>query len=287
MTTNDVLSTIAYLGPEGTFSEEAVLKLMGAACSRQACASFDEVLKQVQEQRVDAGIIAIENNTNGTVTHAIDLLLETPLLISAEVTVSVVHNLLTQSERYDQIESVYAHPQALAQCHRWLSEHLPLARQIPTSSNAQGAKLARSEASSAAIASKRAAQLYGLPVLADSIQDGVSNQTRFLLMTRESVALTEVEVQKWKTSIVFSVPNRPGALYDALFHLADHGVQMSRIESRPARNGAWDYNFYIDIEGRTDQPMVAQALEKVKETATFYRCFGSYPVVIQRLKSPL
>lgn len=274
---------IAYLGPEGTFSEEAVLKLFPATRPRLPCASFDEVLGSVTAGKAEAGVIAIENNTNGTVTHAIDLLLDTPLLIAAEVTVPVIHNLMGLTTDLAAIDKVYAHPQALAQCEHWLREHVPQALQVPVASNAEGARRASMESGTAGIAAARAADLYGVKLVATSIQDGLSNQTRFLLMSKRSDVIENPSVAKWKTSIVFSVPNRPGALYDVLSYLARYGVQMVRIESRPARNGAWDYNFYIDIEGHLEEDAVQKALQKVEEAADFYRCFGSYPVLEDRI----
>lgn len=270
---------IAYLGPAGTFSEEAVLKLFEESVPRVPCKSFDEVLESVVANRAQAGVIAIENNTNGTVTHAIDLLLDTPLSIVGEVTVQVNHNLLTHAQELSALRTIYAHPQALAQCAHWLSDYVPQAVQVPVSSNAEGARLASLDPSVAGIASLRAGVLYKVPALARSIQDGLSNMTRFLLMSKRSGFIEENEQMKWKTSIVFSVPNRPGALYEVLSHMANHGVQMVRIESRPARNGAWDYNFYIDFEGHTKATNVAQALQEVENIANFYRCFGSYPVL--------
>lgn len=270
---------VSFLGPVGTFSEEAVLKVFPESVPRLACSSFDEVLGAVTAGRAQAGMIAIENNTNGTVTHAIDLLLDTPLQIVGEVTVPVVHNLMGNVSSLEEVRTVYAHAQGLAQCAQWLSRHVPQAVQVPVSSNAEGARRASVEPGAAGIAARRAAELYGVRLLAESIQDGLSNQTRFLLMGEGGEVFPDSGVMKWKTSIVFSVPNRPGSLYDVLFHLADHGVQMVRIESRPARNGAWDYNFYIDLEGNVKEESVQLALSKVENTADFYRCFGSYPIL--------
>ncbi len=270
---------ISYLGPAGTFSEEAVLRIFSEEKPRLPCPSFDEVLQSVVDARAEAGVIAIENNTNGTVTHAIDLLLDTPLSIAGEVTVPVVHNLMGRAGTLERVRVVYAHAQALAQCAHWLSTHVPEAIQVPVASNAEGVRRAAQEEGAAGIAALRASTLYATPLIACGIQDGLSNQTRFLLMSARSDVL-EIEAPiRWKTSIVFSVPNRPGALYDVLSHLAEHGVQMVRIESRPARNGAWDYNFYIDLEGHVACENVHTALLKVEETADFYRSFGSYPVL--------
>ena len=274
---------IAHLGPEGTFSEEAVLKLFPSEEPRLPCATFDAVLEFVETGRAQGGVIAIENNTNGTVTHAMDLLLNTSLIIVAEVTVPIIHNLMGKVRSLEEIQVIYAHPQALAQCEHWLHGHVPQAQQIPVASNAEGARRAASESGVAGIAAARAADIYGVNILAPAIQDGLSNQTRFFLMSAHADTFPQAKVTKWKTSIVFSVPNRPGALYDVISYFAEYGVQMVRIESRPARNGTWDYNFYIDVEGKLEDKAVQGALQKVAKTVDFYRCFGSYPVLDGRV----
>ena len=268
---------VAYLGPAGTFSEQAVRRFFGLKAPSFPKSSFDEVLDSVQAGDVDYGIIAIENNTNGTVTHALDLLLERPLSIVGEVSVPVVHNLMNLSGTLRTVKRVYAHAQALGQCRGWLRAHLPDAQTIAVSSNAEGARLASEDPEAAGIAALEAAAIYGLKTVAQGIQDGFGNRTRFLVMCRQPEKMPESE--HWKTSIVFSVANKPGSLYRILFPLAENSVQMVRIESRPARNGNWEYNFFIDLACAEDDPPLARALETMRAEATYLRVLGSYPVL--------
>lgn len=270
--------TAAYLGPAGTFCEEAAARFFGSAAKTVPCRDFDAVLDAVERGEADCGVIAIENSNNGTVTHALDLLLERPLLIVGEVLVPVEHCLLTQSGTAEGIEIVYAHPQALGQCRHWLDEHLPEARRTAVDSNAEGARLASLDPRAAGIASARAGGIYGLRTAFRGIQDGRANRTRFLVMSRTGRDFG-MSAAPFKTSIVFTVKNVPGALYRVLFPLAEQGVQMCRIESRPARNGRWEYNFFIDLEGRTGEPKVAAALKEMKGESAWFRVLGSYPVL--------
>ena len=269
---------VAYLGPAGTFSKQAVGAFFGKDVEAVPKTDFDQVLDAVEDASVDYGVIAIENNTNGTVTHAMDLLLERRLHIVGEVTVPVVHNLLTPSGTLDGIRRVYAHAQALGQCRHWLQSRLPDAVQIAVSSNAEGARRASLEADAGGIAALTAADLYDLRVAAQSIQDGEGNKTRFLVMSKRPDRLKAGD-GRMKTSIVFSVANTPGSLYRMLVPLGENGVQMVRIESRPARNGRWDYNFFIDIEGADDEPKTASALDAMRSEAIHLRILGVYPVV--------
>ena len=269
---------VAYLGPAGTFSEQAVRRFFGREAEALPQVNFDEVLNCVERAEVDYGLIAIENNTNGTVTHALDLLLERPLSIVGEVSVPVVHNLMNLSGTLRSVRRVYAHAQALGQCRGWLRSHLPGAQTIAVSSNAEGARLASEDPEAAGIAALEAASIYGLKTVAQGIQDGFGNRTRFLVMSREPEKILD-SVRQRKTSIVFSVANEPGSLYRILFPLAENSVQMVRIESRPARNGNWEYNFFIDLACAEDDPPLARALETMRAEATYLRVLGSYPVL--------
>ncbi len=269
---------VAFLGPAGTFSEQAVRAFFGRDVKVLAEPDFDAVLNAVEDGEAAFGVIAIENNTNGTVTHALDLLLERHLCIVGEVSVPVVHNLLTLEDKLGNVKRVYAHAQALAQCRGWLSRHMPDAERIPVSSNAEGARRASIERGAAGIAAIVAADIYGLRVAAQSIQDGEGNRTRFLVMAKEPQSGFK-RGGCFKTSIVFSVPNEPGSLYAMMAPMAEGGVQMVRIESRPARNGFWDYNFFIDIEGSIDNSAVRDALAVMEARAEHWRLLGSYPVV--------
>ena len=226
----------------------------------------------------DFGVVPVENSTEGVVARSLDLFLNTPLQIVGETSLYVRHHLLRKVEGFDGLKVVCAHPQALAQCHAWLNDHLPNAERRPVASNAEGARLAALDASLAGIASERAASEYGLHTLAPAIQDDPHNRTRFAV-----VALPERHPQPRAsghdcTSLVVSVPNRPGAVHDMLVPLKQHGVSMTRFESRPARSGQWEYYFYIDIDGHPEQPHVAQALQELRSACAFYKLLGTYPL---------
>jgi chorismate mutase/prephenate dehydratase len=270
---------IAYLGPAGTFSEQAALGYFGSSIVRVACASIDEVFRATSGGAADFGVVPVENSTEGVVARSLDLFLTTPLAIVGETSLYVRHNLLRKVEGFDGLKAVCAHPQALAQCHAWLNNHLPPeVERRPVASNAEGARLASLDAALAGIAGERAGSEYGLHTLAPAIQDDPHNRTRFAV-----VALPEKHPQPRAsghdcTSLVVSVPNKPGAVHDMLVPLKQHGVSMTRFESRPARSGQWEYYFYIDIDGHPDQPPVAQALRELRGVCAFYKQLGTYPL---------
>jgi chorismate mutase/prephenate dehydratase len=269
---------IAYLGPSGTFSELAALGYFGSSIVRVPCASIDEVFRATSGGAADFGVVPVENSTEGVVARSLDLFLTTPLMIVGETSLYVRHNLLRRVEGSDGLKAVCAHPQALAQCHTWLNDHLPHVERRPVASNAEGARLASLDDALAAIASERAASEYGLHALAPAIQDDPHNRTRFAV-----VALPERHPKPRATghdctSLVVSVPNRPGAVHDMLVPLKQHGVSMTRFESRPARSGQWEYYFYIDIDGHPDQAHVATALAALCSVCAFYKLLGTYPL---------
>jgi chorismate mutase / prephenate dehydratase len=269
---------IAYLGPAGTFSELAALGYFGASIVHVPCTSIDEVFRAASGGAADFGVVPVENSTEGVVARSLDLFLTTPLAIVGETSLYVRHNLMRRVEGFEGLQAVCAHPQALAQCHAWLNNHLPQVERRPVSSNAEGARLAALDASVAGIASDRAASEYGLHVLAPAIQDDPHNRTRFAV-----VALPDAHPQPRAsghdcTSLVVSVPNKPGAVHDMLVPLKTHGVSMTRFESRPARSGQWEYYFYIDIDGHPDQPHVTQALRELRSACAFYKLLGTYPL---------
>lgn len=266
---------VAYLGPQGTFTEMAAIAQFGTNFEATAAPSIDETFRLAESDTVDFAVVPAENSTQGTITRTMDLLLTTPLSVIAEVNVAVCHNLMNKSGKIEDIQKVAAHPQALGQCHGWLSSHIPAVEQVSASSNAEAARLASLDPSLAAIAAERAADLYGLTVVEDGIQDDPRNRTRFLILGHHPVAFAQGV--RCKTSIVFSVPNRAGALMKALVPFEKHGVSMTRLESRPARNGAWDYNFFIDCEGHRDEEAVKAALAEVQEGAGYFKILGSYP----------
>lgn len=269
---------VAYLGPAGTFSELAALGFFGASIVRVPCANFDEVLHQTVAGAADFGVVPVENSTEGVVTRSLDLFLTTPLFIIGETSLDVRHNLLRKVDSLEGITAVCAHPQALAQCHGWLSTHLPHAERRPVASNAEGARLAAEDASIAGIASERAGSEFGLHLVAPAIQDDAHNRTRFAILAHPNRHPQPKASGHDCTSLVVSVPNRPGAVHDMLVPLKKHGVSMSRFESRPARSGQWEYYFYIDLQGHPDQPNVAEALKELRGVCAFFKLIGTYPI---------
>ena len=269
---------VAYLGPAGTFTEQAALKFFGSSIEQIPCASFDEVFHTVAAGGADFGVVAVENSTEGVVTRSLDLLLQSPLHIIGETSLLVRHHLLRQTSSLEAIEAVLAHPQALAQCQGWLSKHLPDVERRAVSSNAEGARLASTNPAWAGIASERAANQFGLHLAAQSIQDDAFNRTRFAVVCLPQTLQAPQASGKDCVSMVVSVPNRPGAVHDLLVPLKQHGVSMTRFESRPARSGQWDYYFFIDLQGHPSQPNVAAALEDLQALCAFYKVLGTYPV---------
>ena len=269
---------VAYLGPAGTFSEQAALGFFGSSIVHVPCISIDEVFRGTAGGAADFGVVPVENSTEGVVARSLDLFLATPLGIVGETSLLVRHNLLRKSEALNGIAAVCAHPQALAQCHAWLANHLPNVERRPVASNAEGARLASLDASLAGIASERAASEYGLHVIAPAIQDDPHNRTRFAIVAHPERHPRPQASGNDCTSLVVSVTNRPGAVHDMLVPLKVHGVSMTRFESRPARSGQWEYYFYIDIAGHPDEPKVATALQELRSVCAFYKLLGTYPL---------
>jgi chorismate mutase/prephenate dehydratase len=224
------------------------------------------------------GVVPVENSTEGVVARSLDLFLATPLHIVGETSLLVRHNLLRKENSLEGIEVVLAHPQALAQCQGWLNTHLPEAERRAVSSNAEGARLAAAHPTWAGIASERAGTEFGLHVAAHAIQDDAFNRTRFAVMCLPQTLAAPEASGKDCTSLVVSVPNRPGAVHDMLQPLKRHGVSMTRFESRPARSGQWEYYFYIDLQGHPSQPHLAAALKDLQGLCAFYKVLGTYPV---------
>ena len=269
---------VAYLGPAGTFSEEAALGFFGSSIVRVPCASFDEVFRTTAAGAADFGVVPVENSTEGVVARSLDLFLSTPLFIIGETSLIVRHNLLRKRNDLAGIQAVCAHPQALAQCHGWLSHQLPEVERRPVSSNAEGARLASLDPSLAAIAGNRAASEFGLHLVAPAIQDDAHNRTRFAIVTLPDRHPAPKPSGHDCTSLVVSVDNKPGAVHDMLMPLKEHGVSMTRFESRPARSGQWVYYFYIDIVGHPDEPRVGMALRALRGTCAFFKVLGTYPI---------
>jgi len=269
---------VAYLGPAGTFSEEAALQFFGASIEHVPCISIDEVFRATAAGSASYGVVPVENSTEGVVSRSLDLFLTSPLHIVGEVSLMVRHNLLRLSESLENITAIYAHPQALAQCQGWLSTHLPNAERRAASSNAEGARLASTNPAWAGIASDRAATQLGLHTAAYAIQDDAFNRTRFAVVCLPQTLPAPPASGKDCVSLVVSVPNRPGAVHDILGPLKTHGVSMTRFESRPARSGEWDYYFYIDLQGHPSQNNMKAALADLQRLCAFYKVLGIYPV---------
>lgn len=269
---------VAYLGPRGTFSEQAALGFFGSSMSHLPCPSIDEVFRATASGGADFGVVPIENSSEGVIARSLDLLLGSPLHIVGEISMLVRHNLLRLEPSLEGIEVVLAHPQALAQCQHWLNSHLPKAERRAEASNAEGARLAATNPAWAAIASERAGSEFGLHLVTKAIQDDASNRTRFAIVCLPQTMPAPEASGKDCISLAVSVANRPGAVHDLLVPLKRHGVSMTRFESRPARSGQWEYYFYIDLEGHPSQSAVQSALDELRQLCAFYKVLGTYPV---------
>jgi chorismate mutase / prephenate dehydratase len=266
---------VAYLGPEGTYTQAAVMKYFGHSVRALALPSVNEVFQEVTAGNADFGVAALENSTEGTVANTLDNFLHSPLHICGEVELRIHHCLLSRQKSLRKIKRVCAHAQALAQCQIWLEEHLPDAERVAVSSNAEGARRARDEQGSAAIAGETAAEVYGLNVLAPAIEDRSDNSTRFVVIGRKLLAASGDD----KTTLLVAAKHtdNAGALYQLLEPLARNNVSMTRIESRPSGRGKWQYVFFIDLVGHVSDAAVARALEQMKARTSLLRVLGSYP----------
>jgi chorismate mutase/prephenate dehydratase len=264
---------IAFLGPRGTFSEEAAVKRFGSAADGLPCATIDDVFRSVESREAHYGVVPVENSTEGAVGRTLDLLLATPLKACGEVMLAVHQCLLYGGDDYRAVQRVYSHPQSFGQCQRWLAANLPAAERISASSNGEAARLAAQDPGAAALGPQRAGEAFGLRVAAADIEDDPRNTTRFLVIGPCDAGLSGRD----KTSLVMSAQNRPGAVHELLDPLARHGVSMTRLESRPSRTGLWEYVFFVDLEGHRDDPEVAAALAELGERAAFLKILGSYP----------
>lgn len=267
---------IAYFGPAGTFTESAAQKHFGSAPSFTPFLTIDDVFRAVESGNADYGVVPVENSTEGAVGRTLDLLLTSPLMICGEVMLRIHQNLLSKAESPAGLKKLYSHAQSLAQCHEWLNRNLPNVARVPVASNAEAARLAAADPESCAIAGEAAARLYELNVLAGSIEDNPDNTTRFLVLATHDSGPSGID----KTSFVCSAQNKPGAVHDLLTPLADHGVSMSKFESRPARGfggSRWEYVFFIDVEGHRETATVAAALDDLRGRVGFLKELGSYP----------
>jgi chorismate mutase/prephenate dehydratase len=269
---------VAYLGPQGTFSEQAVRRQFGHSVAAEPAVSIDEVFRSAESGATQFAVVPAENSTDGVVGRTLDLLLTTPLRVCGEIELRVKQNLLSSMKGLKEVRKIYSHAQSLAQCNGWLNQNLPRAERIQVGSNAEAAKRASKEKGAAAIAGESAAAIYKLKVLGRGIEDDPNNTTRFLVLGQVDPAATG----KDRTSLVMSAENKPGSVHALLSPLAENGVSMSRIESRPAkaRSARWEYVFFIDVEGHQSDARVAAAIGELKQRAPFFKILGSYPAAV-------
>jgi chorismate mutase/prephenate dehydratase len=269
---------VSYLGPEGTFSEQAVRKHFGRAVEALPEPTVDDAFRRCEVGAAQFTVVPVENSSEGAVGRTLDLLLLTPLRICAEVELRVQQHLLSREKDLALVRRIYSHSQSLAQCNGWLGKNLPGVERVPVASNAEAARRAAEEPGAAAIAGESAGERYGIPALARSIEDDPTNTTRFLVLGRVEPGPSGRD----RTSLVLSAENKPGAVHALLTPLAEHKVSMSRIESRPsrARSSLWEYVFFIDVEGHERDPHVARAIDALKARAPFLKILGSYPVAV-------
>ncbi len=266
--------SIAYLGPEATFTHQAARAKFGGSVQYRACETITDVFAAVESENVDYGVIPVENSTDGAVTHTLDKFTDTTVNICAEIYLNITHCLLARDDR-QSIERLYSKEEVFGQCRHWLHETMAGVELKPVSSTAKAAEMAASEAGTGALASKLAGELYDLQILEEGIQDRGGNTTRFLVIGRHYGPATE----KDKTSLLFSVKHTVGALYDALSVFKKHAINMSKIESRPSKQQLWEYCFFVDIEGHAEDELVKTALDELSIHCSMLKILGSYPAV--------
>jgi chorismate mutase / prephenate dehydratase len=268
---------VAHLGPQATFGHQAALERFGAAAVLEPCQTHAEVISMVEKGAVDYGLVAFENSTECPVNEVLDRLVDTPLRICAEVSIPISHTLLSRATSLSTIKRIMCHPQAAGQARTWLAEHLPGVAVLPSTSNGKAAELASQDTtgSVAAIAPRIAGDVYRLNVLADNIQDVAGNMTRFLVLARSA---SEGATGHDKTAVVFSIRDRVGALRDLAEAFAINEVNLSSIQSRPSKRRAWDYVFFVELDGHISEVHVRRALRKAEEHTVFLKVLGSWPV---------
>lgn len=264
---------VAYLGPRATFTHMACMQKFGSSAQYVPVQSIKEVFSEVERGRANFGVVPIENTTEGVVNHTLDMFIDSNLLIYGEVLQEVSHHLLSKSGVPEEIKKICSHPHAIAQCRNWLELNMPHVPVSEVASTARAAELCLDDPSIAAIASELAAQLYGLKIIKSRIEDNLNNFTRFLVLSQKPPQRTG----KDKTSLMLSIKDKVGALYDLLRPFASHGISMTKIESRPSRRKAWEYIFFVDIEGHIEEDRVKKAVEDITGRCLFMKVLGSYP----------
>lgn len=267
---------IAFLGPEGTFTQQAVHRHFGHSVQTIGVTGIDDVFMQVESTEADFGVVPVENSNQGIVSHTLDRFMDSDLKICGEIEMAIHHNLLSQSKGLGGIERVYSHQQSLSQCKHWIRQHLPLAECIAVSSNAEAARRVRHSVDAAAISSKSAAEIYSVPILFSRIEDRPDNATRFLVIGRQLLTPSGDD----KTSLLLAGDEGPGVLHALLSPLARHALNMSKIESRPSSTGRWSYVFFIDVDGHAQTEPLKTALEEMQTQTSLTRVLGSYPKAV-------
>jgi chorismate mutase/prephenate dehydratase len=269
---------IGFLGPEGTFTQQAVYKHFGHSVRGVPLPSIPEVFHEVEAGHADFGVVPIENSTGGVVEFSIDMFLNTPLKICGEIELRVHQNLMGKMRGLENIKRICSHPQSLSQCRQWLAEHLPDVELLPVVSNSEAARRARDEEGTAAIAGAIAAEIYTLEIIVPEIEDRTDNTTRFIVLGRKSFAPSGHD--KTTLMVASGDTQSPGTLYRLLAPLARNNISMTRIESRPSRRKKWDYVFFMDVEGHMDAEPLRSALLELKEHASLFKVLGSYPAAV-------
>lgn len=267
---------VAFLGPEGTFTQAAAFKHFGHSVDTVPMAAIDEVFREVESGTANYGVVPVENSTEGVVNHTLDMFMQSSLTICGEVDMNVHHNLLAQQSDRKGITKIYSHQQSLAQCREWLDANLPGVERVAVNSNADAAKRAANETGAAAISGEIAAEIYGLKIINANIEDNPENTTRFLIISKQATPRSGDD----KTSLLISAPNKPGALYQLLAPFAKNEISMSRIESRPSRLANWEYVFFVDINGHREDEKIARCLDALRSEATMLKVLGSYPKAV-------
>ncbi|NOT12670.1 MAG: prephenate dehydratase [Methylococcaceae bacterium] len=267
---------VAFLGPEGTFTQQAAFKHFGHGVNTIPVATIHDIFNAVESDKCQFGVVPVENSTEGVINHTLDRFLTSTLKICGEVEIRVHQNLMGRIESLAEVIEVYSHQQSLAQCRQWLNKHLAHAKITAVSSNAEAARLASITSGTVAIAGKSAADIYDLAIIEKNIEDEINNTTRFIIVGQQMSAPTGND----KTSLMVSTGNQPGALYKTLEPFARFGIDMLSIESRPSRQGLWDYIFFIDVAGHSEDQMIAQALDLVKDNVHMLKLLGSYPKAV-------
>lgn len=265
--------TVAYLGPQASFTHLAALKRFGSQLNYLACDSISDVFLEVERDNANYGVVPVENSIEGAVTHTLDMLVDADLSICSSITLDITHNLLANCPK-NKIARVYSNPQVFGQCRIWLQENLPGVENIEVSSTTRAAQIASHSRNSACIASKLAAKIYRLKVLAKEIEDSPHNITRFLVIGKGGVGPTRHD----RTSIIFSIKDRVGALHEMLLPFKKYRINLTKIESRPSKKKAWDYYFFLDLEGHYNSPQIKKALQELENKCKFLKILGSYPV---------